>query len=194
VIKIGKRSRRAAASSSAARDSKNNTKEHIFQLKMAIIGGIFLIIAAVIGAWATGVFTLQSQPGASSTVPPTGPLVSGDASTFVRDVTYPDYSKVYVGTHFTKTWELQDSGSAMWTGRYLAALGPSSGGCKYPARVPVPTTSPGETVDISVSVTASASPGTCDVTWKMVTRAGQLYFPNDTEGIWFKVTVATSKE
>lgn len=118
----------------------------------------------------------------------------GDASAFIRDVTYPDYSKVYPSSHFTKIWELRNDGIVKWTGRYLAALGPSSGGCKYPSRVAIPATDPGEMADISVSVTAPASPGICDVTWKMVTRTGQLYFPNDTEGIWFKVIVVAPKK
>jgi hypothetical protein len=46
-------------------------------------------------------------------------------------------------------------------------------------------------VNISVNVVAPQSPGLCYVTWRMVTSSGVLYFPNDTEGIWFKVLVVT---
>jgi hypothetical protein len=189
--------RRKAASASPARQPNNKAQEHSFQLKLTVVGGTFGIIAALggalAGAWAAGVFDSQSQPAASPAASPTGPLAHGDASAFIRDVTYPDYSKVYTGARFTKIWELRDTGIVRWTGRYLAALGPSSGGCKYPARVTVPTTNPGGTVDISVSVTAPASPGLCYVTWRMVTPTGELYFPNATQGIWFKVTAISPK-
>jgi Ig-like domain from next to BRCA1 gene len=119
--------------------------------------------------------------------------VPGDVSAFIRDVTYPDYSKVFTNERFTKIWELRDAGTVKWTGRYLAALGPSSGTCRYPPRVRIPTTDPGGTVDISVNVIASPSPGLCYVTWRMMSSNGVLYFPNDTEGIWFKVLVVAKR-
>jgi hypothetical protein len=161
---------------------------------LAVVAGVFAVAAALAGAWGAGAFSSQNQSGTSTGASSTGPLMPGDASAFISDVTYPDYSRVYAGSHFAKIWELRNSGSVKWAGRYLAALGPSSGGCKYPSRVAIPITDPGSTTEISVNVTASASPGTCDVTWKMVTSTGQLYFPNDSGGIWFKVVVVARKK
>lgn len=184
---MSKRSRRGGVAATArGGQPKSKVKDRRFQLILAFIAGTFGIIAAVAGSWAAGVFSSTSPSATSS---PTGPLVPGDASVFIRDVTYPDYSKVRTDEHFIKIWELKDGGRITWRGRYLAPLGPSSGRCKYPSRVRIPLTKPGETVDIRVSVTAPALPGICLVTWKMVTDTGQLYFPNDTEGIWFKVKV-----
>lgn len=169
-------------------------REHSFQLRLAILAGLFAISAALAGALASGVFTSsggQASPSSSSS--PAAPLVSGDASAFIRDVTYPDYSEVPVNKHFIKTWELKNVGIVKWTGRYLAAIGPSAGKCIYPHRVRIPATGPGDPVDISVNVTAANSPGLCYVTWRMVTSTGRLYFPGNTRGIWFKVNVIAAK-
>lgn len=193
MIEISKRSgpgKQRTAATGSARPSSSVLQEHSFQLKLAVIGGVFAVIAALTGAWAAGVFNPRVPPTAPS---PTGPLMPGDVSVFIRDVTYPDYSKVYVDEHFTKIWELRDAGTVRWAGRYLTALGPSSGTCTYPPRVKVPATDPGETVDISVSVIAPSSPGMCYVTWRMVSSNGVLYFPNDTEGIWFKVVIVAKR-
>jgi Ig-like domain from next to BRCA1 gene len=198
---MSKRSRRRKVSAAGpARQSSSKTKEHHFQIVVVIISGVFVIAAAVVGAWAIGLFGSQGTPTSSPSSSPVGPLVSGDVSEFIRDVTFPDHSKVRINDHFTKIWELKDDGDVKWTGRYLAALGPSSGGCKYPRRVKIPNTDPGKLVNIRVSVTASASPGMCFVTWKMVTPAGVFTslmipedFPNDTGGIWFKVNVIDAK-
>jgi Ig-like domain from next to BRCA1 gene len=187
---MSKRSRHGGiATAGHTGQSNSKAKDRRLQIIIALITGLFAVIAAVVGAYVAGVFNSNNPPEPSSASSPTGPLMSGDASLFVRDVTFPDYSKVHTNERFTKIWELKDDGTVKWAGRYLAALGPSSGGCKYPSRVRIPATDPGRTVDIRVNVTAPASPGMCFVTWKMVTRSGSLYFPNDTEGIWFKVKV-----
>jgi hypothetical protein len=90
--------------------------------------------------------------------------------------------------HFVKKWAIRNTGNVAWIGRYLAADGPSTGACTYPSRVPVPATYPGETANISVTVTAPSTPQVCYATWKMVTAAGDLYFPDEI-GIWFNVRI-----
>jgi hypothetical protein len=117
-----------------------------------------------------------------------GPVVTGDNSAFVRDVTYPDESKVLVGQRFIKKWEIKNTGTVLWAGRYLVPDGESTGTCSYPSRVAVPTTYPGNTAIISVSVTAPSAPQVCYVTWKMADGTGGLYFPDEV-GIWFDVDI-----
>jgi hypothetical protein len=130
----------------------------------------------------------SSTPTASTTQPASGPLVQGDESTFIGDVTYPDGTKVPANQHFVKKWEIKNIGSVRWIGRYLVPDGLILGDCTYPSRVSIPTTSPGRTVIISVPVTASSTPQLCYVTWKMANTVGDLYFPNE-GGIWFNVTI-----
>jgi hypothetical protein len=157
----------------------------------AVIGAAATIIAAAIGVLAIG-HTNHVHPTGSATLSPAAPttstLVTGDGSSFIKDVTYPDRSKVRTGQHFIKKWEIKDTGDVRWVGRYLAPIGQSTGSCTYPSRVPVPTTNPGQSVVISVPVTAASSPQLCYVIWKMVTSNNILYFP-DFVGIWFEVYV-----
>ena len=55
-------------------------------------------------------------------------------------------------------------------------------------QVPVPTTQPGETVQLSVEFTAPNSPGTVLSYWKMVFADGALCYPA-ARGVWVKVLV-----
>jgi hypothetical protein len=168
----------------------------------AIITAAATIIAAAIGVLATvnanhvhttGSTTVShsisvtASPSVSASDTGTT-LVPGDNSEFIRDVTYPDGSKVISGQHFIKKWEIKDTGTVRWVGRYLAAMGESTGSCAYPSRVPVPTTNPGQSVVISVPVTAASIPQLCFVSWKMVAGNDVEFFPGFV-GIWFDVNV-----
>jgi hypothetical protein len=160
-------------------------------LSAAVIGAVATITGATIDASLTpagpGVATFTAP--ASSPAPSASPVfMAGDDATFISDVTYPDGSKVTVGSTFVKKWELKNTGSVRWVNRYLAAIGPSQGACTFPARVPVPATNPGQTVIISVPVTAPSTPQLCYVPWKMVTANNVLYFPSFI-GVWFEVKV-----
>jgi hypothetical protein len=163
-----------------------------------VIAGAATVIAAVVTGIFAMVHTLSGPvptPGASSSVSPAPSRASlphsrivGDKSTFIRDVTFPDNSIVKPGQRFTKKWELENTGTARWVDRYLIPDGLSTGNCSYPAQIRVPTTDPGQTVVISVPVTAASTPGLCYVTWKMTNASGTLYFPGYL-GIWFEVKV-----
>jgi Ig-like domain from next to BRCA1 gene len=195
--------RRTAGTKQAVR--RNRPKFSPTQLTAIItaaIGAAATIIVAALGLFSTaGGSPQSSQAPATSTAPPpasrapatpgpTAPRTPGDNSAFIADVTYPDGSTVTEGQHFLKRWKIRNTGTVLWASRYLAPVGSSTGLCSYPARVKVPDTRPGQDVIISVPVTASTSPGLCFVTWKMVTAAGSLYFPNEI-GIWFSVKVIT---
>jgi Ig-like domain from next to BRCA1 gene len=157
----------------------------------AVIGGVFLLANTLLST--TPSTSSGPVPTASSLPAPsaTGPLIPGDNSEFISDATFPDHSTVIVGKHFIKKWKIKNTGSALWVGRYLAPIGTSTGKCTYPSRVRIPTTRQGQSVIISVPVTASSTPGLCYVTWKMVNATGALYFPNEI-GIWFNVNIVKS--
>jgi hypothetical protein len=175
-------------------------------LVVAVIGAMATIAAAALsgpllnsggahptpapGASATA-HAATPPPVASAVSLPANPLVPGDDSTFIADITYRDGTKIPEGQSFIKTWEIKNTGSVPWVGRYLAPDGKITGTCTYPPRVPVPTTYPGKPAIISVPVVAPSTPQVCFVTWKMVNAVGDLYFPNEM-GIWFNVTIATS--
>jgi hypothetical protein len=163
-----------------------------------MIAGAATIAAAVV----TGVFTIVNTLSGPGSTPAASPSVSpahspasmphsripGDKTTFIKDVTFPDNSIVRSGQRFIKTWELKNTGTAHWVDRYLIPDGLSTGNCSYPTRIRIPATDPGQTVEISVPVTAASTPGLCYVTWKMANASGALYFPGYL-GIWFEVKV-----
>lgn len=166
--------------------------------RAAVIAGAATIIAAVVTGVLTMIPTLtrpSSTPSAPSSVNPSpSPAglphsrIPGDKSTFIKDVTFPDNSVVIPGQRFIKKWELKNTGAVRWVNRFLIPNGVSTGNCSYPSRIPVPATNPGQSVIISVPVTAASIPGLCYVTWKMTNASGALYFPGYL-GIWFEVKV-----
>jgi len=105
--------------------------------------------------------------------------LTGDASTFVADIT-PDAVIMPPGFHFEKIWRIQNSGTVPWTGRWLRRLGPPAGlGIpSSPVQVQIATTMPGETVDITVPMRAHNLAGTAEVHWKMVDDDGYEFFPD----------------
>lgn len=152
---------------------------------------------ALLIAGGTGLYLRHDgdeRPGARPTkikeTPPPSPLVRGDRSTFVADVTIPDGTAVQAGERFTKTWEFANSGSVPWHGRFLqrADLPADNGTCSTPGKVRIPDTAPGKRVRVSVPVVAPNRPGSCWVGWKMVNGRGQQFLPG-ARPVYFVVNV-----
>jgi hypothetical protein len=118
------------------------------------------------------------------------PLIPGDDSDFVGDVTFPDGSPVHVNERFTKIWEIRNAGSVPWQDRYLVRQTPQDQDlCSSPQRVPVPLTQPHHNVQISVPLTAPSLPGSCRIDWKMTDANGTKFFPNESKGLYMTVNV-----
>ncbi|GAB1695095.1 NBR1-Ig-like domain-containing protein [Krasilnikovia sp. M28-CT-15] len=124
----------------------------------------------------------DATPSSPASGDPSAPLIPGDASRFVADVTVPDGSHYRVNEEFTKVWSIANTGTVGWHGRYLVPKDPPRNGdgteCRYPHRVPIGDTLPGEQVHISVRVVAARKPGVCWVGWKMVDAQGRMFFPS----------------
>ncbi|GAA1945368.1 hypothetical protein GCM10009754_11530 [Amycolatopsis minnesotensis] len=151
---------------------------------VVVVVVVVLIVAAGVAFFAFDGKEQQAAP------PPADPYpVPGDASEFVRDVSIPDGSGVRRGQQFVKVWELRNTGSVRWVDRYLQRVGGSetTADCRTPARVPVPTTEPGHTVQVAVPVDPQGD-GICKVYWKMVDTAGKQVLPA-ARGVYFLVTV-----
>ena len=114
-----------------------------------------------------------SPPTATWTPSPT-PLPCNWAQ-FIADVTYPDGTEVETGEHFTKTWRLKNIGSCAWTTGYELIFdhGDRMGA---PAAVNLPrTVAPGETVDISVELTAPDTEGTYKGYFRLRSDTGEVF-------------------
>lgn len=93
---------------------------------------------------------------------------------YVADVTIPDGTDFQPGTKFTKTWRIKNSGASTWSTSY-AFVYISGEKMNAPDRVSLPNTvRPGETVDISVEMTAPAQVGTYRGYWKLLNPSGKF--------------------
>jgi hypothetical protein len=88
----------------------------------------------------------------------------------------PDGKKFNPGENFTKTWELQNIGSCTWTSGYQVVF---SGGDQMGAPSNQSLTSgsiaPGNSVQISINMTAPNSPGTYIGNWKLRNPSGAIF-------------------
>lgn len=94
----------------------------------------------------------------------------------ILDVPVQDGTTVMPGTIFTKTWQLQNDGSCEWTTDYALV---HEGGDPLGAPdvvVNLPSTVPsGQTIDISVPMTAPSAPGTYTSEWMLQNAEGELF-------------------
>jgi hypothetical protein len=85
---------------------------------------------------------------------------------FVTDVTIPDDTELEPGTEFAKTWRMRNSGTCAWEAGTLWFFN-SGARMSGPDSVTVSATGPGNTADITVHLTAPATPGTYTGYWQM---------------------------
>jgi fibronectin type 3 domain-containing protein len=106
-----------------------------------------------------------------STSPPPPPGYGCDRARFVADVTVPDGTIFPPGAGFTKTWRLRNVGTCTWTTSYSLVFesGEQMGGTS----VNMPwNVAPGQTVDVTVNLTAPGSPGIYRGYWRFQNSSG----------------------
>ena len=132
--------------------------------------------------WNLGTFVVGSVE-----FPPPPVTTKNDAASFRSDISLPDGSIVSPNQVLTKTWRLQNSGSTTWGDGYqLVFLRGDRMGA--PASINVPSTSSGQTVDLSVSITAPSSPGSYQGFWRLRNPQG-TYFGSE---IWISIGIGNS--
>ena len=116
---------------------------------------------------------VSPTPGVTPTITPT--LLPCLRAKFVADVTVPDGTKMSPGERFTKTWRLKNVGSCPWEAGFGVVFD-SGDRMQAPAFVPLPATVlPGQTVDVSVTLTAPQDPGTYRGNFKLRSADGQVF-------------------
>jgi hypothetical protein len=110
---------------------------------------------------------------------------------FVEDLTVPDNTIFPPGAEFTKSWRLRNNGTCPWTTSYSLV---SVGGDDIPGPQSVPFTepvAPGQPVDVSVTLTAPAAPGTYRENWQISDANGQPFGVNGFIGdaFWLQIVV-----
>ena len=98
-----------------------------------------------------------------------------DSAEFIADVSIPDGSVMAPGQAFTKTWRLRNNGTAIWTTAYALVFyqGSQMGA---PANSPLAKeVGPGETIDITINMTAPAANGSYTGNFMLRNTSGKLF-------------------
>jgi hypothetical protein len=122
--------------------------------------------------------TIETIPTSTGGIPLGGATIAPTASCysmrFVSDVTIPDNTQMTPGQMFTKTWKVRNAGTCAWEAGFKFAFvgGNAMNGAAYtlPSAVPVNTE-----IDLSIAMTAPATPGTHRGNWRMATAGGQFF-------------------
>jgi len=118
----------------------------------------------------------------SATLPPavTNPPLATATSNcnimqFVTDVTYPDGTIVTPGSNFTKTWRLKNVGTCTWTTSYAVVFSSGNSMNGPSTQALTGNVNPGQTVDISLNLTAPGSAADYTGYWKLRDGSGVLF-------------------
>jgi hypothetical protein len=173
----------------------------------ATLNALYTSAAQTLDAMSTqSSYTATAQPFATSTlsiatstpfptytaVPPLLTIATRcDAAAFVSDVTYPDGSSVTIGGTFTKIWRIKNTGTCTWNSSYALVY---VGGERFsaPSAVALPgNVGPGQSVDISVNLTAPNNSGGYIGYWKLRNADGVVFgVGNGDTSVYVDVRVA----
>jgi len=143
---------------------------------------------------ATHPYTTATVLSPAQTLVPVMTSTSSLDKAFFVSENYPDNSILKPGEAFTKTWEIKNTGASPWTTNYHLVLIASPEGNTL-GSVPQISfsqqTSPGETMLLSVPLTAPQSEGIYSVYWAIINEAGEI-IPVDGGNLWVKIHVSKS--
>ena len=140
-----------------------------------------LSVTPTIGAVSTPTFTPVAAPATLTPIPIltntsiAPPTSNCNVMQFVTDVTYPDNSTVAPGQNFTKTWRLKNVGTCAWTPSYAVVFSDGNSMNGPSTQALTGNVNPGQTIDISVNLTAPASSGEYTGNWKIRDASGVLF-------------------
>jgi len=138
--------------------------------------------------------TATPIPPTNTAVPTATPVSYCDWLTFVKDVTVPDGTVLLPGETFTKTWRITNRGTCTWTPDYMLVF--TSGdqmGSTSAVRLPG-YVSPGQSIDISVTLTAPNVKGRYTGYWMLRNPSGTLFGYSDKANKAFYVDIRVKEE
>jgi len=137
-------------------------------------------------------------PGSSSTEARTSSPAIDETCTnqasYVDDITIRDNTQIEPGSNFVKVWRLRNDGTCIWNRAYtLTFFGGERMGAPNKIFLPdiIP---PGQTIDLTIDLTAPEDPGMYQGFWKLQSGNGE-FFGIGSEGnrsFWVKISVITS--
>ena len=119
-----------------------------------------------------------------------------DAAQFVADVTIPDGTAFNAGDSFDKTWRLKNVGSCAWSTSYDLVFDTGNQMNASAATSLSKSVAPGETIDLTVKMTAPSTVGLLRGYWKLKNAAGVLFGigPAADKSFWVEIRVTTSSD
>ncbi|MDX1993688.1 MAG: NBR1-Ig-like domain-containing protein [bacterium] len=93
---------------------------------------------------------------------------------YIADVTIPDDTPISAGTTFSKTWRVENNGTAAWGPgfSFVFVKGTSMAAVN---RIPLPPAAPGTQVEITISLTAPTRTGTHFCDWRFQDDKGNVF-------------------
>jgi hypothetical protein len=114
-----------------------------------------------------------------------------DAAMFVRDVGVADNAEFSAGERFVKTWRLRNIGNCTWTPDYAVVFvsGDPLGG--NPVMPLAGNVAPGDSINVSVTLSAPLTPGSYQGGWMLRNPAGVLFGvgPGANDPFWARIRV-----
>jgi len=101
--------------------------------------------------------------------------------------TVPDNSVMVAGESFSKTWEVRNVGTCPWGGGIVLR---AQGGDRFgaPEQVNVPYVAPGESIQLTLSMTAPTGPGTYRSDWRLCAEDADCFGTT----LWAQVVVVAA--
>ncbi len=123
---------------------------------------------------------------------PAAALSTCNAAQFVADVTVPDDTIYAAGATFSKTWRIMNVGTCTWSTSYTLVYvdGTQMGA---PATTSLPASvAPGNTVDLTVALTAPGSAGTYRGNFQLKDAGGVMFGIGSTadKSFWVEIVVS----
>jgi uncharacterized protein YkwD len=135
--------------------------------------------------------TVSDQPTVTSEPRPTNVAGCTNSAAFVADITIPDNTQLAGGEEFVKTWRIGNNGTCIWASDYKLVYY-SDERMNAPAEVPLAITYPGQTLDVSVKLTAPNSIGVHRANFVIEKPDGLAMKIADDSRLWLIINVGST--
>ena len=108
----------------------------------------------------------------------------------LADVTVPDNSVMQPGEKFTKTWRFLNNGKCNWSGYTITFF--AGDRMETPNSAPVPETEAGQTVDVSVELTAPSLDGGYTGFYELKNVDGETLSIGTENTFWVKILIGNA--
>jgi len=134
----------------------------------------------------TSVASVSSSP----TSPPSRDCT--DSAAFGSDVTIPDGTSISAGTAFTKTWQIENTGTCTWTIQYSLSFAQGEQMSAPASQSLLTPTAPGESMEISIDMVAPETNGTYRADFQLLDPNGTSVPIDKGSYLWVSIVVTDS--